>query len=344
MKVCKRCQKAKPDSEFAKARTCKGGIDSKCKGCRKILRIEKTGIFRPVCWLQKPCRLCGEEKPLSSFVRRKDSFDGRNGRCKECVYKDSRKSGWDAAYYARLKANEERLTKRRQHYTAYVRRVRSQDVERTRKQRQAERAKAAAKKGKPYFPGGPQAALLTRLKGIQERPSPQLLEQNAIQAWEHWLKSKAPDEWVSAYWESKGEPWRNPRISEAERYRLQYNHDPSFQIRERLRRQLNKARKRDGIADVMRAAIQNGGRSETVERLLGYSIDKLKHHLEKQFTAGMTWDKFMNGEIHIDHIVPQACFNLGCDDDWRACWCLSNLRPAWARDNLSKSGKRVYLL
>lgn len=130
----------------------------------------------------------------------------------------------------------------------------------------------------------------------------------------------------------------------AEQYRWLYQHDPLFNLKERMRRQTNKARKRDGIAELIRMAIKHDGNSPTVEHRLGYSIDKLKQHLERQFTDGMTWDHLKRGEVHIDHIIPQKEFRLQDQEEWRKCWCLSNLRPLWAKDNLAKGGKRVTLL
>jgi len=58
----------------------------------------------------------------------------------------------------------------------------------------------------------------------------------------------------------------------------------------------------------------------------------------------MTWEKFMNGEIHIDHIIPKAAFDLSDFDQWRICWGLPNLRPLWAKDNLEKKDKILNLL
>lgn len=164
-----------------------------------------------------------------------------------------------------------------------------------------------------------------------------------MQAWRHWLKV-APDWWLAAYWETISEPWRNPRLSPTERYRLRYNHDSSFQIAERLRRQITKAQKRDGISEIIRSAIRRNGCSKTVEQILGYSIEDLKRHIERQFTKGMTWEKFLAGQIHIDHIIPQADFNLDDDDEWKACWNISNLRPMWGVQNLSKQHKRLFLV
>jgi 5-methylcytosine-specific restriction endonuclease McrA len=55
----------------------------------------------------------------------------------------------------------------------------------------------------------------------------------------------------------------------------------------------------------------------------------------------MSWDKFMTEEIHIDHIIPRAYFYYESeeDQDFKDCWALSNLRLAWAKDNLHKQDK-----
>lgn len=73
-------------------------------------------------------------------------------------------------------------------------------------------------------------------------------------------------------------------------------------------------------------------------------MSELKSHLEKQFTKKMTWEKFMAGEIHIDHIIPQSNFSLWEPGEAKKCWSLSNLRPMWARENIQKSNKVLTLL
>jgi hypothetical protein len=104
-----------------------------------------------------------------------------------------------------------------------------------------------------------------------------------------------------------------------------------------MRRQITKAAKRDGIADIIRSAIKTNGGSSTVERLFGYTIADLSKHLESMFVGDMNWDRFKAGEIHIDHIKPQSTFNLQNNRKFRICWSLCNLQPLWAADNLKKS-------
>lgn len=103
-------------------------------------------------------------------------------------------------------------------------------------------------------------------------------------------------------------------------------------------------RLRSRISSQFRYCLATGKGGRTTESLLGYTIAELRTHLERQFLRGMTWDNM--GEWHVDHIVPLASFTItGADcPELKRAWALPNLRPLWARDNLSKSAKRVSLL
>lgn len=62
-------------------------------------------------------------------------------------------------------------------------------------------------------------------------------------------------------------------------------------------------------------------------------------HLERQFSPGMSWANY--GRWHIDHDTPVARFNFDSAEhpEFKACWALTNLKPLWARDNLSKGAR-----
>jgi hypothetical protein len=77
-----------------------------------------------------------------------------------------------------------------------------------------------------------------------------------------------------------------------------------------------------------------------------YDIADLRAHLERQFTKGMSWDAFLRGEIHIDHIRPLASFAYtdASDPQFLACWGLPNLRPLWAPDNHRKRHSAEFLV
>jgi hypothetical protein len=112
------------------------------------------------------------------------------------------------------------------------------------------------------------------------------------------------------------------------RYRDKVKEEPSWVINGRM-------------SSGIRASLVGGKDGRSWESLVGYTKNDLKKHLEKQFVDGMNWERFMNGEIHIDHIIPKSAFNfITYDDlDFRRCWALDNLQPLWAKDNLSKHAK-----
>lgn len=80
------------------------------------------------------------------------------------------------------------------------------------------------------------------------------------------------------------------------------------------------------------------------EAILGYTGEQLARHVEKQFSKGMSWENY--GDWHLDHIVPVSSFSYTSveDPDFLACWSLTNLRPLWETDNLSKGGKILHLI
>jgi len=80
-------------------------------------------------------------------------------------------------------------------------------------------------------------------------------------------------------------------------------------------------------------------RSPTMEHL-GYTPQELADHLERQFVKGMGWHN--RDKWHIDHIVPISTAKT--IEDVIALNQLSNLRPLWARDNLSKGDRLEYMI
>ena len=76
------------------------------------------------------------------------------------------------------------------------------------------------------------------------------------------------------------------------------------------------------------------------ESLVGYTLNELINHIEKQFTEGMSWENY--GKWHLDHRIPKSAFNFSKPShiDFKKYWALSNLQPLWAKDNLRKHAKR----
>ena len=77
------------------------------------------------------------------------------------------------------------------------------------------------------------------------------------------------------------------------------------------------------------------------EDLVGYSVSDLIKHLQKTMPKGYNWNDYLEGKLHIDHIVPISVFNYTDYKhiDFKRCWSLSNLQLLPARENLIKNAK-----
>lgn len=75
--------------------------------------------------------------------------------------------------------------------------------------------------------------------------------------------------------------------------------------------------------------------AKTVE-LLGCSITSFRRYIESRFEPGMTWEN-----IHLDHIIPCALFDLTKIEHQKTCFHFSNYQPLFARENQSK-GTRLF--
>lgn len=121
------------------------------------------------------------------------------------------------------------------------------------------------------------------------------------------------------------------------KYRLE--HPDKNRALTRRYRQTPKGKLRHSISNGILRTLPTNKNGKSCLTILGYSIEELKKHLEKQFKDGMTWKNY--GKWHIDHIIPISAFNYETPDDidFKKCWSLSNLQPLWARDNVKKKDK-----
>lgn len=110
------------------------------------------------------------------------------------------------------------------------------------------------------------------------------------------------------------------------RYRRKKMHkDINLNITNRVRSRIAMAARRIGIRKVHRTIT-----------LLGCTADEFKQYLQRRFTKGMTWEKFLTGAIHIDHIKPCNSFNLIKTSEQKKCFHYTNCQPLWAMDNYIK--------
>lgn len=68
----------------------------------------------------------------------------------------------------------------------------------------------------------------------------------------------------------------------------------------------------------------------------GFTLVEFIDHVERLFTAGMTWDRVLKGDVQIDHEVPVRVFDLNSQRGFQAAYALSNTQPLWRGDNARK--------
>lgn len=255
---------------------------------------------------ERTCKDCGETKEIEQF--HKNATTGYHGhRCLSChvvVNRERRKAQKKKMPREKLLEEKRLNTKRR-----------------------------AEKEGRVYISAAERKSMAL------EAATDKLAERNAYQAFDWWIRHKASDEIVSQFF--LDEPWKNPRLSEAEQWRIRYRLDNEFNAREKVRLAIKKGRKRERLSETMRKAIYEGRESRAITTLLPYSISELCEHLESLFTDGMDWEAFRRGDIHIDHVKPKSLFDLSDPQQFLDCWALSNLQPLWAADNIAKGAKHA---
>ena len=125
----------------------------------------------------------------------------------------------------------------------------------------------------------------------------------------------------------------------SEYYKKNPNKRGNYYSKEKSLRAYYRNRVHSNVARMVRRGLMEHKKGRPTFKLLGYTQEDLKRHLENLFTEGMSWDNY--GEWHIDHIIPRAKlpFETETDENFKKCWSLDNLQPLWARDNRMKSDK-----
>jgi len=150
--------------------------------------------------------------------------------------------------------------------------------------------------------------------------------------------------WFARWIIHANKPWLRSGLSDAEQYRLRYRGDAAFRHSERQRQAEKKRKQNDWVAWPYRQGLKFGKWSEMVTFAIGYTADQARRHFELQFHDGMTWELFDKGEIVVDHITPKCEFDLQDEEQWKACWCMSNVRPVWEKENARKADRKEYLI
>lgn len=103
-----------------------------------------------------------------------------------------------------------------------------------------------------------------------------------------------------------------------------------------LQYQLNKR-----IRERIRQSLKGNKNGRHWESLTNYTIEQLITRLTSTLPNGYDWQDYLEGKLHIDHIIPISAFNFSSPEhiDFQKCWALDNLQLLPAYENMSKSNK-----
>lgn len=147
--------------------------------------------------------------------------------------------------------------------------------------------------------------------------------------------------------EQKRQNYKKNREKENERSR-QYRIKNREKLNEYSRLWKNKNYKIDlkfnlnyKMGRAIRKSLKGNKQGRHWEELVGYTLKDLIKRLKKTIPKDYNWQGYLNGDLHIDHIIPIDVFNYTKPEhpDFKRCWTLNNLRLLPAKENLIKGKK-----
>lgn len=311
-KKCKSCKLNKEISQFKPIgkpkKNGERGINCYCVSCVKIKNAEYTAIRNAK--LERVCSKC-------NLLKNKEDFLKGRTECKECGKKDAIKNK-DSRKISRKKYYENNKEK----YSEYQKQHRK-ELNDYRK----EWGEKNPDKVKSYY--------------LKQQSDP-------------IKRAKKNQKTLEKYHENLEES-RQKNKEKARRLRKQ---DPQAERRrtdkwkKNNREQFLKAQRKNNnyryyndevyrIKKSLRSAIRRAGRGVKVKGdtliLLGCSVDEFIQYLKKTLPENATWENYMNGDLHIDHIIPLSYYDLTILEQRKIAFKFDNHQLLWGSDNLEKS-------
>lgn len=106
--------------------------------------------------------------------------------------------------------------------------------------------------------------------------------------------------------------------------------DPKFKFNNRM-------------STAVRLSLKGSKAGRHWENLTGYSLSDLMKRLKSTLPENYTWQDFLDGKLHVDHIIPISAYEFDKAEgfQFKECWSLNNLRLLPVRENLSKGNKII---
>lgn len=115
---------------------------------------------------------------------------------------------------------------------------------------------------------------------------------------------------------------------ERKRYHQDHKDERNERNKIRLRTDL-KYNLNNRMSNAIHKSLRNGSgkRGHRWETLVGYTSKQLKRYLKKTMPNGYSWQDYLEGRLHLDHIFPLSVFDITSPESlgFQRCWALDNL-------------------
>lgn len=147
--------------------------------------------------------------------------------------------------------------------------------------------------------------------------------------WVKEYRKKYMKKYMKEYWQNHWE------------YHREYQRTLKYNVQKRIyrkkRRKDPKFRLDNNMATAIWYALKKRKAGRRWKELVGYTLEDLVKHLEKQFDENMNWENY-GSYWWLDHIKARSSFNylLPEDSEFQECWALENLQPLEKIANIKK--------
>ena len=147
---------------------------------------------------------------------------------------------------------------------------------------------------------------------------------------------------------TRNKKWKKNNPEKMKKYRAKWNEKNIGYYNEYLKQYFKQKYKQDlkfnlnrKISTRIVESLKRNKTGRQWETIVGYTLEDLIKRLKKTIPKGYNWQDFIQGKLHIDHIIPISAFNFDCPEhiDFKNCWALENLRLLPAKENLIKHNK-----
>jgi len=100
------------------------------------------------------------------------------------------------------------------------------------------------------------------------------------------------------------------------------------------------------MSSQLRNSLRGTKGGKTWLSFVNYSLKDLKIRLESTFHDKITWDMFLKGNVHIDHIIPRGLFIYKNykDEEFQKCWALDNLQALTKEEHKEKTKRDIRII